>query len=256
VAEGAVTSSTGNHGQGVAFAARLLGRTADIFLPDGCVAAKLKALDRLGARLHLGGRDIDEAKERGIAFARERGLPFIDDGESPHVIAGAGTVGLEIGRRLPAADLVLAPMGSGSLAAGTALGLKATRAAARVVAVQPAGAPAMVESFHARQPIERPCATVADCLVQRVPPKLSLAAILALVEDALLVTETEILRAMRTVLAEANLLVEPGSAASLAAAWQRRADLGGRTVVLLLTGNNLDLAVLDRARTLPVLGEA
>jgi threonine dehydratase len=172
------------------------------------------------------------------------------------VIAGAGTVGLEIGRRLPAADLVLAPMGSGSLAAGTALGLKAAGAAARVVAVQPAGSPAMVESFHARQPIERDCGTVADCLVQRVPPKLSLAAILALVEDAMLVTETEILRAMHTVLAEANLLVEPGSAASLAAAWQRRADLGGRTVVLLLTGNNLDVAVLDRARTLPVLGEA
>lgn len=252
-AEGAVTSSTGNHGQGVAYAAKLLGRRADIFLPEGCIPAKIRALERLGARLHIGGHDIDEAKERAQAFAAANGLTFVDDGESPHVIAGAGTIGLEIGRRLPQADLVLAPMGSGSLASGTALGLRAAGAATRVVAVQSEGSPAMALSFHAADPVERPCATVADCLVQRIPPVLGLTALKATVADAMLVSETEILRAWHTALALAGLLIEPGSAASLAAAWKRRAELAGRCIVLLFTGANVDLARLDQARSLPLL---
>lgn len=101
VAKTACTSSTGNHGQAVAYAARLLGRTADIFVPEGCPENKLAAIADLGARLHIGGADLDDAKNIATGFASAHDLSFVDDGESPHVIAGAGTVGLEIGRMLP-----------------------------------------------------------------------------------------------------------------------------------------------------------
>ncbi len=100
-AKNACTSSTGNHGQAVAYAARLLGRAAEIFLPRGCPETKQAAIARFGGRLHVGGADLDEAKVAAKAFATAHGLAFIDDGESPHVIAGAGTLGLEIGRVFP-----------------------------------------------------------------------------------------------------------------------------------------------------------
>src|SRR5437868_9550687 len=120
----AVTASTGNHGQGVAFAARLLGLAADIFVPEGCVGEKLAAIRRFGGRLHIGGADIDAAKDMARRHAVATGGEFVDDGESGPLIAGAATVGLEIGQQLAEIDIVLVPMGSGSLAAGNGLGGK------------------------------------------------------------------------------------------------------------------------------------
>ena len=169
-AKGAVTASTGNHGQGVAYAARLLGRSADIFLPVGSPETKRNAIAGFGATLHVGGRDLDEAKEKGHVFAKAHGLPFVDDGESAHVIAGAGTIGLEIAEALPQADIVFAATGSASLASGTALGLKAAGSNARVVAVSSAQTPCMIRSFHAKRAMEHEVTTICDCLNQRIRP--------------------------------------------------------------------------------------
>jgi threonine dehydratase len=250
---GACTASTGNHGQAVAYAAKLLGRSADIFLPLGCPETKKAAIARLGGKLHIGGNDLDDAKAFARAFANDNRLAFVDDGESPHVIAGAGTIGLEIGRHLPNADYVFAPTGSGCLASGTAIGLKAAGSAAKVIAVQSAQTPCMVKSFHAKRPIEHPVTTICDCLNQRIPPRLSLACMIEHVADAIEVDDLECLSAMHTLLADAHVLVEPGAAASLAGAWAQRSNLRHRTVVLILSGANVDVTMIRRALEAPLL---
>ena len=252
-ASGACTASTGNHGQAVAYGAKLLGRPADIFLPHGSPENKKAAIVRLGGILHVGGHDLDDAKAKARIYARETGLAFIDDGESAHVVAGAGTIGLEIGRRLPGAAFVFAPTGSACLASGTALGLKAAGAAAQVIAVQSAQTPCMVRSFHARRPIEHAVTTICDCLNQRIPPKLSLACMIEYVADALEVDDAQCLSAMHTLLTAAHFLVEPGAAAGLAGAWARRKALAGSTIVIILSGANADEAMIRRALDTPPL---
>lgn len=245
----AVTSSTGNHGQGVALAAAWLGIPAEIFVPDRSEIVKRVMIQLFGAKLHIGGHDLDEAKERARAHARATGGIFVDDGEEVAVIEGAGTIGLEIASTLDNVDLVLAPMGSGSLAAGTAIGLKCRQPHAKVVAVQSAGSPAMFESYHARHMIERPVSTLADCLVCRVPAKLALDALIAHVDDCWLVEDRDLLASVHSLAEWGHVLVEPGAAAGLGGAWQHRAELAGKRVVLLLTGANAGPDLLSRALT-------
>lgn len=235
-----VTSSTGNHGQGVAWAARVAGLAAHIFLPRGANPVKRAKIELLGATIHDFDGDLDDAKARAMEFAREEGLRFIDDGDSTGVIEGAGTVGLEIAQELRDIDVVYVPMGSGSLAAGVAMAMAGTR----VVAVQSSGSPAMVESFHARRPVERPIDTIADGLVCRVPAQLALETLLAHVADAIALPDTALLSAARTMILGAHLLVEPSGAAGLAAAL--RADVRGKTVVVVATGANVTPEVFAR----------
>jgi threonine dehydratase len=236
---GVVTSSTGNHGQGVAWAAAQRGVRAHVFLPRGANATKRAKIELLGATIHDVGSDLDEAKDAAIAFAEREGLPMIDDGESEEVIVGAGTVGLEIDIE---PDVVFVPMGSGSLASGIAIALPN----ARIVAVQSKGAPAMVESFHARRAIERPIDTIADGLVSRVPAKLALEALIEHVDDALAIPDEELLAAARTMILGAHILVEPSGAAGLAAALRRRDEIRGKRVVVIATGANVTAEVFER----------
>lgn len=235
-----VTSSTGNHGQGVAWAARVADVTAHVFLPRGANPVKRAKIELLGATIHDTGDDLDDAKAQALAFARAEGLRFVDDGESAGVIEGAGTVGLEIAQELEGVDIVFVPMGSGSLAAGIGLAMSG----AKVIAVQAKGSPAMVESFHAGRPVERPIETIADGLVCRVPARLALDLLLEHVDDALAVSDEELLAAMRAMILGAHLLVEPAGAAGLAAAL--RDDLRGKRVVVIATGANVTGEVLAR----------
>jgi threonine dehydratase len=243
-ARGVVTSSTGNHGQGVAWAARVAGVPAHIFLPLGANAIKRAKIELLGATIHDGGHDLDAAKETAIAFARDERLRFIDDGESEGVIEGAGTIGLEIARELERIDVVYVPMGSGSLASGVALAIRERHPHVRIVAVQSSGSPAMVESFHARRAIERPAHTVADGLICRVPAQLALDALVRSVDDAVLIPDEELLAAARAMALGAHVLVEPSGAAGLAAAM--RDDVRGRVVVVIATGANVTAELFAR----------
>ena len=252
----AVTSSTGNHGQGVAYAARLLGAKADIFLPDGCPQVKQAMIRLFGATLHVGGGDIDDAKERARAFCAKTGGAFVDDGESVTLIEGAGTIGHEIGAALKDVDVVFTSMGSGSLAAGTAIGAKGQQPRTKIVAVQSAGSPAMVESFRAKRAIERPVDSLAESIVCRVPAAAALAALIRHVDDALLVSDREILAALHALLAWGHVLVEPGAAAGLAGAWSRRKELRGKRTVLVLSGANVDAEMIGRALFVPPLFDA
>lgn len=234
---GVVTSSTGNHGQGVAWAAAQLGIAAHVFLPLSPNPTKRAKIELLGATIHEVGHDLDAAKEVAIDFAREHNLPFVDDGESLGVIEGAGTVGLEVATQLENIDVVLVPMGSGSLAGGVAIAVKAHHPNARVITVQAEGSPAMTQSFLARRAVERPAQTIADGLICRVPAQLALDALVEHVDQALLVSDDELLAAARRMALGAHLLVEPSGAAPLAAAL--RMKLRGRRVVLIATGANV-----------------
>jgi threonine dehydratase len=235
-----VTSSTGNHGQGVAWAAKVAGVVAHVFLPRGANPVKRAKIELLGATIHDAGEDLDDAKAMAMQFARDEGLRFIDDGDSAGVIEGAGTVGLEIAQQLEHVDVVYVPMGSGSLASGVGMAMPD----ARVVAVQAKGSPAMVESFHARRAIERPIDTIADGLVCRVPAQLALDMLIEHVDDAITVSDDELLAAVRTMILGAQLLVEPSGAAGLAAAL--REDVRGKTVVVIATGSNITAEVLGK----------
>ncbi|HEY0157665.1 MAG TPA: pyridoxal-phosphate dependent enzyme [Thermoanaerobaculia bacterium] len=239
---GVVTSSTGNHGQGVAWAARVAGVAAHIFLPLGANPVKRRKIELLGATIHDAGHDLDAAKELAITFARDEGLTFVDDGESEGVIEGAGTVGLEISNALERIDVVYVPMGSGSLAAGVAIAVKEKHPHARVVAVQSTGSPAMVESFHARRAIERPIDSVAEGLACRVPAQLALDLLVQHVDDAIAIPDEELLRATREMVLGAHILVEPSGAAGLAA-WLRKRE---PWAVVIATGANITAELFKR----------
>jgi len=235
---GVVTSSTGNHGQGVAWAARAVGVPAHIFLPLGANATKRAKIEILGATIHDIGHDLDGAKEIAIEFAQREGLRFIDDGDSEGVIEGAATIGTEIGRALDQLDVVFVPMGSGSLAGGVAMEVKGWHPNARVIAIQSSGSPAMVESFHARKAIERPANTIADGLICRVPAQLALDSLIEFVDDAITVSDDELLCAARMMMLRANVLVEPSGAASLAGALRFGEEIRGKAIALIATGAN------------------
>ncbi|MGE0239973.1 MAG: threonine/serine dehydratase [Parvibaculaceae bacterium] len=245
--ETAVTSSTGNHGQGVTRAAALLGLKADIFLPLGSVHVKKRMIELLGGTVHEVGRDIDAAKDHAREFAAGRKAIFVDDGESLAMMDGAGTVGLELARQCPQVDRIYVPMGSGVLATGVATAVKGLAPDAEIIAVQSRGAPAMVESFHARRPIERPITTFADGIVCRVPALRALQGVVERVDDCRLVGDDAILAAMHTMLLWGHLLVEPGSAAVLARAFEDRREIANKRVVLIATGANVDGALIARA---------
>ncbi len=248
---GVCTSSTGNHGQGVAYAAGLLGLEAEIFLPEGPNPVKQAMIEAFGGRTHAVGHDLDAAKAAIQEHALAKGALFIDDGESFDLMEGAGTVGLEVARALPGIDAIFVPMGSGTLATGVATAAKGLQPEVKVVAVQAKGAPAMVESFHAGRAVEQPAETTADGLICRVPAERALAGILATVDDALLCSDAALLSGVRTLIECAHLLVEPAGAAGLAAAWAGRGALMGKRIVLILTGANITEAQLAAALAEP-----
>jgi threonine dehydratase len=235
----ACTSSTGNHGQGVAYAARLLGLAAEIFLPDPPNPVKQAMIEAFGGRVHAVGHDLDAAKAEAIAYAASNGALFVDDGESLDLMEGAGTLGLEAARALPEIDAIFVPMGSGTLATGVATAAKALQPEVKVIAVQAKGAPAMVESFHAGRAIEMPAKSTADGLICRVPAERALAGLLANVDDAMTRSDEQLLAGVRTLIDCAHVLVEPAGAAGLAAAYAGRGALTGKRIVLILTGANI-----------------
>ena len=235
----ACTSSTGNHGQGVAYAARLLGLPAEIFLPDPPNPVKQAMIEAFGGTVHAIGHDLDAAKAEAIAYAGKNGALFVDDGESLDLMEGAGTLGLEAARALKDIDAVFVPMGSGTLATGVATAVKGLQPGAKVIAVQAKGAPAMVESFHAGRAIEMPAESTADGLICRVPAERALAGLLATVDDALTCSDEQLLAGVRSLIDCAHVLVEPAGAAGLAAAWAGRGALTGKRILLILTGANI-----------------
>ena len=241
---GLIAASTGNHGQSVAFAARLFGVDSRICVPEGANPVKLDAMRALGAELIVHGRDFDEAREHCEQLASERGYRYVNSGNEPLLIAGVGTGTLEILEERPDVDAIVVPVGGGSGAAGACIVAKAIRPGIQVIGVQAEAAPAAFRSWQARELLEDESTTHAEGLATRVPFELPQQILWRHLDDFVLVGEDELRHATRLLIEHTRNLVEPAGAASLAAALKLRERLRGRRVALVLSGGNLSPAQL------------
>ena len=246
---GVVCASTGNHGQGIALAARLFDRRAVVVVPRGTIEKKLAAIRGFGADLRIAGRDLAESVTIAQQIASDEMLEYVEDGEHPDVLAGCATLALEVLEQEPGLDSLVVPVGGGNLIASCALVVKSIRPDLTLVGVQSEAAPAVYDSWRSGTPtqIER-CATFAGGLATSYPCRLTFPLIRSGVDDMLLVTDEALGEAAVVMLAETGHLPEGAGAAGLAAllTWPER--FAGRRVVLILTGSNFEPAIWDRLR--------
>ena len=241
---GLIAASTGNHGQSVAYAARLFGATARICVPEGANPVKLAAMRALGAELIEHGVDFDAAREHCAALADQHGYRYVHSGNEPHLIAGVGTETLELLEDRPDVDAIVVPIGGGSGAAGACIVAKAVRPEIEVIGVQSEAAPAAFHSWRARALLDGENATHAEGLATRVPFELPQRILWELLDDFVLVSEDEIREATRLMIEHTRNLVEPAGAAPLAAALKLRDRLRGRRIALIASGGNISPAQL------------
>jgi len=241
---GLIAASTGNHGQSVAFAARLFGVNARICVPEDANPVKLAAMRALGAELVVHGRDFDAAREHCERLAVEHGYRYVHSGNEPLLIAGVATEALEIIEDRPDIEVIIVPIGGGSGAAGACIVAKAIRPEIEVIGVQSEAAPAAFRSWQARALLDGENATFAEGLATRVPFELPQQILWEHLDDFVLVTEDEIRSANRLMIEHTRNLVEPAGAAPLAAALKLRDRLHGKRVALVLSGGNISPAQL------------
>jgi threonine dehydratase len=245
-AAGVVCASAGNHAQGVALSAKLAGVAARVFMPAGAPLPKVEATEAYGAEVVLGGATFDDAFAASQAWTREHGATFVHPFDHPDVIAGQGTLGLELLEQVPDAGTIVVPIGGGGLISGVATAVKALRPDVRVVGVQAAGAASFPESIEAGRPValER-VSTIADGIAVKNPGELTFAHIRERVDEIVTVSDESIARAVLLLVERAKQVVEPSGAAGLAAVLDGRATLDGR-VVVVLCGGNVDPLLLLR----------
>jgi threonine dehydratase len=245
---GLIASSTGNHGQSIAFASRLFGVKARICIPERSNPVKVSAMEDLGAELVVAGADFDEARENAERLADEHGYRYVHSGNEPHLIAGVATETLEIVEQEPGVDAVIVPVGGGSGAAGACVVAAAVNPELKVIAVQSEAAPAAYRSWKEARPVEAPDQTHAEGLATRVPMELPQRIMREHLHDFVLVSEDEIRAAQRTMIESTRNLIEAAGAAPLAAALRLADELRGSRVALVASGGNVSreqlLAVL------------
>jgi threonine dehydratase len=245
---GVITASAGNHGQGVAYAAAAFNIPATVYVPETANLLKVEAIKRLGARVVHAGRNYNDAYLEAMRHQQEGGATFVHAFDDPDVIAGQGSVAVELLRELEDFDTVLVPIGGGGLIGGIASYVKAMRPKVRVVGVEPAGADGMHRSLQAGQVVtlER-VNTIADGLAASAPGKLTLELAQRYVDEVILVQDTEILRAIRLMFEWEHLLAEPAGAASLAALLYHYSPAPNEKVVAILSGANVTDEVMIQA---------
>lgn len=241
---GLIAASTGNHGQSIAFAARVFGVRARICVPENANPVKVHAIRALGAEIVPFGEDYDAAREHCESLAIEHGYRYVHSGNEPHLIAGVGTETLEILEERPDMDVVIVPIGGGSGAAGACVVAKATRREIEVIGVQSEAAPAAFRSWQTRRLVEDTTRTHAEGLATRTAFELPQRIMWERLDDFVLVDEDEIRRAALSMLEHTRNLVEHAGAAPLAAALRLRDRLRGRRVALVASGGNLSPAQL------------
>lgn len=249
-ARGVIACSAGNHAQGVAFAARDMGIPATICIPAGAPLSKIEATRSYGANVVLVPGVYDDAHAEAVRLRDEQGLTFIHPFDDERVMAGQGTIGLEIAEQLLDVDAVLVPIGGGGLIAGVASALRQLKPACRIIGVQAAGAASMADSLRAGHILTLPeVHTVADGIQVKTPGEKTFAICREAVDEVVTVGEAEIASAILTVLERQKLMVEGAGAVGVAAAMYGELDLRGKTVCALLSGGNLDVTMLERIIT-------
>ena len=237
---GLVCASAGNFGQGMAYAARSRGVPLTVFAALTANPLKVDRMRSLGAKVILDGHDFDAAKDGARRHATGTGGLYVEDGLLGPIAEGAGTIALELSRMPEPLDAVFVPLGNGSLINGMGLWLKRASPATRIIAVCPAGAPSMEISWRTGKPISTgPTDTVADGIAVRVPVPEALEIMRTAVDEVMLVTDAEIVEAMRLLHRVAGVVVEPAGAAGIAAVAQRREEFAGKRVAVPLTGGNI-----------------
>jgi threonine dehydratase len=242
---GLYTASTGNHGQSIAFAARAFGVKATIAMPEQANPDKVAAMRGLGAEVVFHGSDFDTAREWMMRVAVERGGLFVGPTDEP-LICGVGTYGLEIIEDLPDVDAIIVPVGAGSGACGTGIVAKAIKPRIQVIGVQSAQAPAMQRSWASGQLVTAEMRTFAEGIATRVPFENTQRIMRQVLDDFVLVDDTDIQRAILLLLEHTHNLAEGAGAAPLAAALQIKQRLAGKKVVLVMSGGNLAVDALRR----------
>ncbi len=254
LARGVITFSSGNHAQGVAYAARALGAKAVIVMPDNAPSVKIEATAALGAEIVFVGPASSARREKAEELAAAHGYTIIPPYDHPHIIAGQATCGLEIVDELPGVDLVLSPVSGGGLLSGSATAVKlAGRTGIEVWGAEPLLAADAKESFETKTLVEWPAAlttrTIGDGLRTQSLGVLNFEHILKYVDGIVTVTEEEILEAMRVMMRHSELVPEPSGAVTLAAALFHAAELPrAERVVVILSGGNVEPALLRALR--------
>lgn len=237
--QGVATASTGNHGQSIAYAARLFGIRVVIFAPEGANPVKVDAMQSYGAEVILHGEDFDAAKSRCEIVAKEEGLRFISSGDEAHLIAGVGTIALEVLETQPDVEMIIVPVGGGSGAAGACLVAKTVNPEIEVIGVQAEAAPAAYLTWKERKYTSAKMETEAEGLATRTPFMMPQQILWKHLDDFCLVDEEAMRAAILLYLEKAKTLAEHAGAAPLAFALKNRDRIRGKRVALILSGGNI-----------------
>ncbi len=245
--KGVIACSAGNHAQGVALAATKAGIKSLICLPDGAPISKVEATKSYGAEVCLVEGVYDDAYQRALQLRDEKGYTFIHPFDDENVIAGQGTIGLELLDQLPDMDAVVVPIGGGGLISGIAYAIKQLAPNIKVYGVQAAGAPSMVNSV-ADGKIERlqSVSTIADGIAVKQPGDLTYSLVQEYVDEIVTVTDDEISGAILALIEQQKLIAEGAGAVSVAAVMFNKVPVKGKKVVCLVSGGNIDVTILSR----------
>lgn len=243
---GVVAASAGNHAQGLAFAAQYFGCVATIFMPEATPLTKVLGVKSYGANVVLTGENFDEAYASAIKFAKDNNKEFVHPFADDEVIAGQGTIALEILESIENIDQIIVPIGGGGLISGIAIAAKSINPNIKITGVVASGAKGMKESFEARMPIDSSSVrTIADGIAVRdVTPKL-LDIILEYVDEIIEVSDNETANAILFLLEKHKLMVEGAGAVSVAAIMHDKVDIAGKKVCAVVSGGNIDVTMLS-----------
>lgn len=248
---GVIACSAGNHAQGVALSSKLNNVKSVIVMPENAPIAKIDATRRYGAEVIMYGSMFDEAKEYALKLAKEKGYVFVHPYEDEKVIAGQGTIGLEIVNQIQDLDTVVVPIGGGGLISGVAVALKSLNPKIKILGVQTELVSTMAQMFHTKKfvPLEKPVSTLADGIAVKTPSEIMYKSFISkYVDEITTVSEGEIAEAIVFLLERAKTVAEGSGAVCVAAALSRQLSLGKKTC-LLVSGGNIDLNIVSEIIT-------
>ncbi len=243
----AVASSAGNHAQGTAYASKVHGIPAIICMPKSTPIAKVEATKGYGAKVVLHGDCYDDAYNKALEIVENEGATFVHPYDDPEVMAGQGTIGIEILKDLPMVDMIVVPAGGGGLLAGIAACIKQINPRVKVIGVQAEGAPAIAESFRKKEYCTTDSSlTIADGISVKCPGKQTVELINKYVDDVVTVSDSEISEAILLLMERTKQVVEPAGATTLAAVLSGKLDVKDKKVVCVLSGGNIDVSFTAR----------
>ena len=245
--KGVIAASAGNHAQAVAYHATQLGIRSQIVMPESTPIVKVSATQGHGAKVILKGTNYDEAYEEAQRICRNEHLVFIHAFDDPFVIAGQGTLGLELLEQVPEMEAVFVPVGGGGLIAGIAVAIKEIKPAVRIVGVQTERLPSMLAARKAGKPVTlEPAITIADGIAVRHAGELTSALVNNYVDELVVVDEEEIANAILILLEREKTVAEGAGAVAMAALLQHKTALAGKHTIAILSGGNIDITLISR----------